>query len=108
MSQKFTLQTACTLHIVPSMDIGHYILYYTICCLQGRANIAKCVASLVRRNPGGQAVAVVQRFLDNLAGQPDHARTFSLLAVGEIGRQGYTIYFYQLQLINPNTVPDMQ
>jgi len=53
---------------------------------QGRANIAKCVASLVRRNPGGQAVAVVQRFLDNLAGQPDHARTFSLLAVGEIGR----------------------
>ena len=67
--------------------------------MQGRANIAKCVASLVRRNPGGQAVAVVQRFLDNLAGQPDHARTFSLLAVGEIGRQGYTIYFYQRQSI---------
>lgn len=52
---------------------------------QGRANIAKCVASLVH-NQHPEAVAVVQKFMGNLSSQQDHALTFSLLAIGEVGR----------------------
>ena len=52
----------------------------------GRANIAKCVASLVSHSEK-EAVAVVQQFLSNLAlHQQDYSLTFSLLAIGEIGR----------------------
>jgi len=52
---------------------------------QGRANIAKCVASLVNNN-NTQALAVVNRFLEALERQPVYALTFSLLCIGEIGR----------------------
>ena len=52
----------------------------------GRANIAKCMASLVSHSEK-EAVAVVQQFLSNLAQhQQDYSLTFSLLAIGEIGR----------------------
>jgi len=53
---------------------------------QGRANIAKCVASLVTNNTT-QAVTVVNQFLQGIPNQPDYALTFSLLAIGEIGRK---------------------
>jgi len=53
---------------------------------QGRANIAKCVASLVGHSEP-EAVAVAKQFLVNLnSGQQDYATTFSLLAIGETGR----------------------
>jgi len=53
---------------------------------QGRASIAKCVASLVANNEQ-EAVGVVQKFMENLSGnQSDQSLTFSLLAIGEIGR----------------------
>ena len=48
---------------------------------QGRANIAKCVASLVSSNTT-QAVTVVNQFLQGIPNQPDYALTFSLLAIG--------------------------
>jgi len=52
----------------------------------GRANIAKCVAALVSHSER-DALVVVQQFLANLASnQQDHSLTFSLLAIGEIGR----------------------
>ena len=52
----------------------------------GRANIAKCVASLVAHSQK-EAVVVVQQFLSNLSSQQqDYSLTFSLLAIGEIGR----------------------
>jgi len=52
----------------------------------GRANIAKCVASLVSHSER-EALVVVQQFLANLASnQQDYSLTFSLLAIGEIGR----------------------
>jgi len=54
---------------------------------QGRANIAKCAASLVSHSQV-EAVAVVKQFMAQLAtpGQPDCSITFSLLAIGETGR----------------------
>ena len=52
----------------------------------GPVNIAKCVASLVSHSEK-EAVTVVQQFLTNLAQQQqDYSLTFSLLAIGEIGR----------------------
>ena len=52
----------------------------------GRANIAKCVASLVSHS-AREAVVVVQQFMASLsATQQDYSLTFSLLAIGEIGR----------------------
>ena len=52
----------------------------------GRANIAKCVASLVSHNER-EALEVVKQFMSNLSSsQQDHSLTFSLLAIGEIGR----------------------
>merc|ERR1719150_1780756 len=52
---------------------------------QGRANIAKCAASLVSHS---QTVAVVKQFMQQLnpPGLPDYSMTFSLLAIGETGR----------------------
>jgi len=53
---------------------------------QGRANIAKCVASLVCHSER-EAVEVVKQFMGNLnSSQPDYSLTFSLLAIGETGR----------------------
>lgn len=53
---------------------------------QGRANIAKCVASLVCHSER-EAVEVVKQFMSNLnSSQPDYSLTFSLLAIGETGR----------------------
>jgi len=52
---------------------------------QGRANIAKCVASLVSSD-ASQALTVVNQFLAGLSSCQDFALTFSLLAIGEIGR----------------------
>jgi len=54
---------------------------------QGRANIAKCAASLVSHSQA-EAVAVVKQFMQqlNTPGQPDCSITFSLLAIGETGR----------------------
>ena len=52
----------------------------------GRANIAKCVASLVSHSER-EAKGVVTQFMSNLASnQADYSLTFSLLAIGEIGR----------------------
>merc|ERR1719283_432985 len=52
---------------------------------QGRANIAKCVASLVCHSER-EAVEVVKQFMSNLnSSQPDYSLTFSLLAIGETG-----------------------
>jgi cullin-associated NEDD8-dissociated protein 1 len=55
---------------------------------QGRASIAKCVAAIVITQSPQEAHAVVQSFassLKNSANTP-HMLTFSLLAIGEIGR----------------------
>merc|ERR1712106_283964 len=53
---------------------------------QGRANIAKCVASLVSHSER-EAVGVVKQFMGNLtSNQQDYSLTFSLLAIGETGR----------------------
>jgi len=54
---------------------------------QGRANIAKCAASLVSHSQT-EAVTVVKQFMQQLAtsGQSDCSITFSLLAIGETGR----------------------
>jgi len=54
---------------------------------QGRANIAKCAASLVSHSQQ-EAINVVGQFMQQLTagGQPDHSVTFSLLAIGETGR----------------------
>ena len=53
---------------------------------QGRANIAKCVASLVSHSER-EAVVVVKQFMGNLtSSQQDYSLTFSLLAIGETGR----------------------
>jgi len=54
---------------------------------QGRANIAKCAASLVSHSQT-EAVQVVRQFMEQLCtpGQPDCSITFSLLAIGETGR----------------------
>ena len=53
---------------------------------QGRANIAKCVASLVSHSER-EAVGVVRQFMENLrSNQQDYSLTFRLLAVvGETG-----------------------
>ena len=53
---------------------------------QGRANIAKCVASLVSHSER-EAVGVVKQFMENLrSNQQDYSLTFRLLAVvGETG-----------------------
>ena len=54
---------------------------------QGRANIAKCAASLVSHSQA-EAVIVVKQFMQqlNTPGLPDYSMTFSLLAIGETGR----------------------
>ena len=54
---------------------------------QGRANIAKCAASLVSHSQA-EAVVVVKQFMQqlNTPGLPDYSMTFSLLAIGETGR----------------------
>ena len=54
---------------------------------QGRANIAKCAASLVSHSQT-EAVVVVKQFMQqlNTPGLPDYSMTFSLLAIGETGR----------------------
>jgi len=54
---------------------------------QGRANIAKCAASLVSHSQA-EAIVVVKQFMQqlNTPGLPDYSMTFSLLAIGETGR----------------------
>ena len=59
---------------------------------QGRASIAKCVAALVITQPENEAHDVVSRFsatLTQAAGGQPHQQTFSLLAIGEIGKHMY-------------------
>jgi len=54
---------------------------------QGRASIAKCVAALTVGRSGGEAKSIVDSFVHNLNSNPaPHVQTFSLLAIGEIGR----------------------
>ena len=55
---------------------------------QGRASIAKCVAALVITQSPQEAHSVVQSFANSLkaSGNTPHVQTFSLLAIGEIGR----------------------
>jgi hypothetical protein len=56
---------------------------------QGRASIAKCVAAIVVTQSSADAHAVVTQFTANLKpADPTtaHQQTFSLLAIGEIGK----------------------
>ena len=63
----------------------------------GRANIAKCVASLVGHSEP-EALAVVKQFMSNLAtNQQDYSLTFSLLAIGEIGRTANLSQLHELK-----------
>ena len=54
---------------------------------QGRASTAKCVAALTVNRPSNESKAIVDGFVQNLQTNPcAHVQTFSLLAIGEIGR----------------------
>lgn len=56
---------------------------------QGRASIAKCVAALVVTQSTAEAHNVVTQFAANLKpndASTAHQQTFSLLAIGEIGK----------------------
>ena len=56
---------------------------------QGRANIAKCVASLVSHSKR-EALRVVNQFMGNLtSSQQDYSLPLSLLAIGETDRGAY-------------------
>jgi len=54
---------------------------------QGRASTAKCVAALTINRTPHESKAIVDGFVQNLKTNPSpHVMTFSLLAIGEIGR----------------------